>query len=248
MTIAPDVQSPEYVDAWKAWHAGREQAAGSAFGISTLTGTHWLTDEPQQIDGLPGTFVFRDGKALGEAAGIELAPGEEAEVGDVLLKAILPRPGQPALRVFDPAAPTRTKGLGVFDPKPEWAVVGRFEPAAPESSIAITHADGVTTEDRLSGTIHVDLAGQHLHLSAWPSPAGPGRLELTFADASNGATTKQFRFLTTEAPDADGSVVLDFNQAYLPPCSLGTGYLCPIPPAENRLPFTVEAGETFPIL
>jgi uncharacterized protein len=41
-------------------------------------------------------------------------------------------------------------------------------------------------------------------------------------------------------------VELDFNRAFLPPCAFGAGYLCPIPPAQNRLPFAVDAGERFP--
>jgi uncharacterized protein (DUF1684 family) len=41
--------------------------------------------------------------------------------------------------------------------------------------------------------------------------------------------------------------VLDFNLAYNPSCAYGkSGYNCPIPPEENRLPVDIRAGERNP--
>jgi hypothetical protein len=37
--------------------------------------------------------------------------------------------------------------------------------------------------------------------------------------------------------------VLDFNQAYNPPCAFNPYTTCPIPIRENRLPIKVLAGE-----
>jgi uncharacterized protein (DUF1684 family) len=45
------------------------------------------------------------------------------------------------------------------------------------------------------------------------------------------------------APSPDGSITLDFNRAFLPPCAFSYNYNCPIPPEQNRFPFKVEAGE-----
>ena len=50
------------------------------------------------------------------------------------------------------------------------------------------------------------------------------------------------RFLLC-APNPDGSITLDFNRAYLPPCAFNYNFNCPIPPDENRFPFAVTAGE-----
>jgi uncharacterized protein (DUF1684 family) len=42
----------------------------------------------------------------------------------------------------------------------------------------------------------------------------------------------------------DGStIVLDFNYAYNPSCAYDDRWVCPLPPAENRLPFPIRAGE-----
>lgn len=49
------------------------------------------------------------------------------------------------------------------------------------------------------------------------------------------------------APDAQGRVVLDFNRATNLPCAYTDLATCPLPPAENRLPAAVEAGEQIPV-
>ena len=41
----------------------------------------------------------------------------------------------------------------------------------------------------------------------------------------------------------DGSVVVDFNLAYNPPCVFTPFATCPLPPERNNLPVRVEAGE-----
>ncbi|MGG7510034.1 DUF1684 domain-containing protein [Plantibacter sp. YIM 135249] len=40
-----------------------------------------------------------------------------------------------------------------------------------------------------------------------------------------------------------GRVLLDFNQAFVPPCGFSVQYNCPMPPAQNRFAGPVEAGE-----
>jgi uncharacterized protein (DUF1684 family) len=41
-----------------------------------------------------------------------------------------------------------------------------------------------------------------------------------------------------------GNYILDFNKAYNPYCAYGKeGYVCPIPPAENKLEVEIKAGE-----
>ena len=41
----------------------------------------------------------------------------------------------------------------------------------------------------------------------------------------------------------DGSVVLDFNRAYNPPCAFTPFATCPLPPPGNRIDLAVTAGE-----
>jgi hypothetical protein len=53
------------------------------------------------------------------------------------------------------------------------------------------------------------------------------------------------RYLYTAMPQ-DGTIVLDFNKAYSPPCAFTAYATCPLPPPQNRLPVRVEAGEKDP--
>ncbi len=41
----------------------------------------------------------------------------------------------------------------------------------------------------------------------------------------------------------NNTILLDFNKCYNPYCAYATGYNCPIPPVENRLPVAIHAGE-----
>ena len=52
------------------------------------------------------------------------------------------------------------------------------------------------------------------------------------------------RFLDAPPPRG-GTVVLDFNRAYNPPCVFTTFATCPLPPAKNRLTLSVTAGELY---
>lgn len=75
----------------------------------------------------------------------------------------------------------------------------------------------------------------------------PGALMALFTDATSGVTTYAAnRSLQIDPPDAAGGVSLDFNRAANLPCAYTDLATCPRPPAGNRLPFAVEAGEIPP--
>jgi uncharacterized protein (DUF1684 family) len=68
-----------------------------------------------------------------------------------------------------------------------------------------------------------------------------------FTDATSGTTTYAAnRSLELDAPDEHGNVALDFNRAVNLPCAFTDFATCPLPPAENRLPVAIEAGEKIP--
>ncbi len=81
-----------------------------------------------------------------------------------------------------------------------------------------------------------------LDIGQQPGVAG---LFLPFTDGTTGKETYPAgRYVDIEGPDA-GPYVVDFNRAYDPLCAYGAPerYVCPVTPAENRLPVRVEAGE-----
>lgn len=70
-----------------------------------------------------------------------------------------------------------------------------------------------------------------------------GKLFFVFGDLTNGKTTYGAgRFLYADR-SADGKVILDFNQAVNPPCAFTPFATCPLPPRQNRLKISIEAGE-----
>ena len=73
---------------------------------------------------------------------------------------------------------------------------------------------------------------------------GDNMFFITFADATSGLSTYgSGRFIYIDPPDAKGNTYIDFNQAFNPPCAFTKFATCPLPPPQNRLPFSITAGE-----
>ena len=85
------------------------------------------------------------------------------------------------------------------------------------------------------------LNGQVVRLR--PMTTRPGRLYFIFRDGTSGKETYDTaRFLYSDLRP-DGTTILDFNQAYNPPCAFNPFTTCPLPPQENRLKVRILAGE-----
>jgi uncharacterized protein (DUF1684 family) len=52
--------------------------------------------------------------------------------------------------------------------------------------------------------------------------------------------------LELDAPDDNQQLLVDFNRATNLWCAYTDFATCPLPPAENRLPIAIEAGEKIP--
>ena len=74
---------------------------------------------------------------------------------------------------------------------------------------------------------------------------GDGSWLLILADRTTGkGSYPAGRYLDLVAPADDaGTVVIDLNRAYNPPCAFTAHATCPLPPSGNRLDLRVEAGE-----
>jgi uncharacterized protein (DUF1684 family) len=95
-------------------------------------------------------------------------------------------------------------------------------------------------------TLADELGGRPLALTVFASEHAPGYLAL-FTDETSGVTTwPANRSLFLGVPADDGTVTVDFNRATNLPCAYTDLATCPLPPAENRLPVAVRAGEKIP--
>ena len=163
---------------------------------------------------------------------------------------ILHRGDRYALRVKDAQAPTRSafKGLRWYPPKPAYRVTARWIPFNPPHTEKIPTAIGTTLELPAPGVAEFTLDGKTVRLEPVLEDPESKQLFFVLRDATSRTTTYEAsRFLYTGFPDhgldQPGTLVLDFNRLQNPPCAYTPYATCPLPPAENKLPLRIEAGE-----
>jgi hypothetical protein len=156
---------------------------------------------------------------------------------------VIERGDRLALRVKDAASPSRQEftGLDSFPIDPSWRLAARFEPYDPPRPLPVEDVSGGIQDGTSPGAVVFRHGGETHRLDA----LGEGdSLFLIFADATSGKETYGGgRYLYTDLPGDDGTLVVDFNRAYNPPCAFTPYATCPLPPPQNRLPVAVTAGE-----
>jgi uncharacterized protein (DUF1684 family) len=166
--------------------------------------------------------------------------------GSLLLE-IMQRGESFAVRVRDTqgAACRGFAGIDYYPIRSEWRVVARLVPYDPERRIDLVYESGDPEPYRSPGAAVFEWQGVEYRVDPVFDGNRP-RLYIIFGDQTNRDTTYGAgRFLYAPLP-RDGQVVLDFNQAFNPPCAFTLYAVCPLPPAQNRLALRVEAGEKRP--
>ena len=167
---------------------------------------------------------------------------DELVIGDVRI--VVHASGESkTIRIRDPNGPLARGFLGFswFPIDLQYRVVGRFLKDAQPRQLKVLNTFGDIDEYTSEGLVEFTLLGQTLRLR--PFTTRPRRFYFVFRDASSGQETYEAaRFLYSDLLD-DGTTVLDFNQAYNPPCAFNPYTTCPIPIPENRLPIKILAGE-----
>ncbi|WP_123769609.1 DUF1684 domain-containing protein [Vulcaniibacterium tengchongense] len=196
-----------------------------------------------------GVAITLDGEPLrGEA----ILRADDAPTGPSVLgfddgkgqAMVIKRGDRYALRVKHADAPTRTgfRGLEYWPASRDWRVEARFVPHPPGKTLPIANIVGTVDEVPNPGALEFQRDGRTYRLEALDE--GDDRLFLVFADRTSGhGSYPAGRFLDAPLPGPTGRVVLDFNQAYNPPCAFTPFATCPLPPPENRLDLAVAAGE-----
>jgi len=114
-----------------------------------------------------------------------------------------------------------------------------------KESQVIDHPDtfGDMVEDRIDGYVTFRFEGKTYKLDV--TELKGQKLFIKFRDeTSKKETYPPSRYYHTE-PVKDGKVTLDFNYAFSPPCAFTEYATCIFAPAQNNLPFRVEAGEIY---
>jgi len=195
----------------------------------------------------PGTQATIAGKPASVA---KLAPDTaehvtKVEMGTLRFHVIV-RGQRVGIRVRDTesAASRAFKGMMFYPLDLSYRTTATWTPADGKQTVEIPNALGDTSAEVVPGVVTFKLNGQELRLTALGGDAKVG-LFFVFTDPTAKADTYPGgRFLDT-GPVVNGTVVLDFNRAYSPPCAVTPYATCPLAPKENRLPLAIAAGEKF---
>ena len=243
----------------------RNLAAVQPEGPLALTNTQWV-DMEQTIWGVPGVWAPRGDGGSGLLVKADASDGVVVDgvvvEGETVVRGkddespstvvfsesvsghVIAAEGAYALRVWDSQSEgiANFGGIDAFPYSPEWVITGTWTEILGGKSVGFEHLkeEGVARDEVVPGEIRFSHDGQDYNIAAFKA----GRaLQLVFADATNGDSTYSVGRFLFLAPHPDGSITLDFNYAILPPCAFSYAFNCPLPPAQNRFPFAIEAGE-----
>jgi uncharacterized protein (DUF1684 family) len=132
--------------------------------------------------------------------------------------------------------------LAYFPIDEAYAVPAQLTPAAEQVRLQMPTSTGKLRTTARIGTLEFTFKGQALKLAAFLED-GSRRLFVPFSDLTSGTETYQAGRYMNLDPTPTGIYIVDFNVAYHPYCYYNAEFDCPLPPAENRLPLPIRAGE-----
>ena len=262
--MADTAPAPTPLERYATFRERRALAAVQPQGPLALVNTQWVDGE-QTIWGVPGRWATAPEGGLLVTASREDGITVDGELVDGTVRVrgkddaapssivfddhttgfvIAGDEGTYALRVWDARSEAIENfgGIDAYDYNPDWVVTGTFREIEGGTAVGFEHLknEGKTREQVVPGEIRFTHDGVDYDIAAFKA----GRaLQLVFADATNGESTYSVGRFLFLAPNADGSITLDFNLAILPPCAFSYNFNCPLPPKQNRFPFPIEAGE-----
>ena len=215
-------------------------SAPSKLGVITLTRDRRVFFTVQ-----PGVSLLKNDQpfAGGPVVTDETSEADVLRTGNVRLMA-LRRGNRTAVRVKDSQSPQRLgfSEIAMFPPNAAWKIDARFVPSPTIKSLSVPNVLGEVEAMTCPGTLIFFYGGKEFRLDP-VIEEGENALFIIFADETNHTESYHSgRFLSAELPK-DGHVTLDFNRAFNPPCAFTAFATCPLPPAQNRLPLRVTAGE-----
>jgi uncharacterized protein len=213
--------------------------------VPATIGRFVMTGEQVRFEPAPSVHVTLGGTLV--TAPVDLRDDREPKedelvIGDVRL--VIHVSGERrSVRVRDPNGPLARGFVGFswFPIDAKYRVTGRLIRDPQPQLLKVVNTYGDVDEYKSEGVVEFTIEGQTVRLR--PFTTRPKRFYFVFRDASSGQETYETaRFLYSDLRD-DGTTVLDFNEAYNPPCAFNPNTTCPIPLRENRLPVKILAGE-----
>ncbi len=271
LSFAASAEGPTYRQSVEKWRQAYEAQLKSDGGWLTVSGLFWLHDGENTFGSGPlndivlpasapanaGSFEFHAGRttvhmksgvhAMLNGKAIETAemhPDSNADqlaIGDLTLY-VHSSGDRYTIRLRDKNSRLRKDFTGTrwFPVDQSYRVTARYVPYDNPKQIEIQNVMGDTLQETIPGYAVFSLHGQELRLDA---EVDGSSLSVVFRDLTSGHETYAASRFLDAGPPKDGQVVLDFNQAYNPPCAYNPYTTCPLPPPQNRLAVRIEAGE-----
>jgi uncharacterized protein (DUF1684 family) len=195
----------------------------------------------------PGVNATIAGQPVGTTKLPSDASGTAAwvELGGLRMKVIV-RGSRTGIRVKDLNSPAVRAYPGpVFYPLDlNYRVTATWVPALGKTTVDVPNVLGDVTPTPVAGKVQFTLNGHALELTDLGGDPAKGLFFVLNDPTSKTETYPGGRFLDTD-PVVNGKVVLDFNRAYSPPCSVTAYATCPLAPKENRLTVAIDAGQKY---
>ena len=149
------------------------------------------------------------------------------------------------LRMLDPESPRRRSfaGLTYFPVRSAYRVQATFVPYEHAKQVPVPTVLGQLVSMESPGYVEFKIKGRPYRLEPVYETSRHEDLFFIFKDLTSRTETYEAgRFLHTPLP-RNGTVDLDFNRAYNPPCAFTEFATCPLPIKENQLNVRIPAGE-----
>jgi uncharacterized protein len=250
-----------YFDSIRQWQKQRDAGLRSEDGWLTLAGLFWLKPGEHMIGSADSNnFVLPKGSAPAQIGRLRLE-GERVIFTSVdgksralsydenkpdIVRAgsvsffVIKRGGRLGIRAKNSASSVRKnfRGLKYFPINPDFRFHAKLVPNV--KKIPILNVLGETDMEESPGIVEFTYRGQEYRLR----PIYEGKtLFFLFKDRTNMTQTYPAgRMLNTPLP-VNGTVDLDFNKSYNPPCTFTPYATCPLPPKQNTIGVPIEAGE-----
>ncbi|HTX17451.1 MAG TPA: DUF1684 domain-containing protein [Bacteroidota bacterium] len=250
-------ETEAYKSEIEEWHAKRIQRLERPQGWLSLVALDWLKEGKNEFPSI-GAVTLKKGRVFvvidkglvasleGKSflSGIVRTDTDEIVIGSRVFT-IIRRNDRFAVRMWDSESPTRRNFAGIerYPVDRRWRIEARWEAYDPPKKVGIaTVIPGMVEDDLVPGAAVFTVDGAEMKLEP-TLEEGETDYFFVFGDETNGKETYDAgRFLYAHPPK-DGRIILDFNEAYNPPCAFTDFATCPLPTPGNRLKIAVEAGE-----
>ena len=270
---ADSLSIKDYAASIEKWRAESEAKLKSDTGWLTVSGLFWLKEGkstfgsapdndlvlPKAVPAHAGVFL-RTGKRIGVTVNkgvtvtlngkpvtkVDALVNDAEAKEDVLVFGsvslyVIDRGTKIGIRMKDKNSQLRKEFTHKtwFPVQPEYRVVAKFLPR-PERLVRIPNMVNELEDHKAIGLAEFTLHGKTYRLEP---VLAEGQLFFIFKDKTAGKQTYgSGRYLYADMP-RNGQVIVDFNQAYNPPCVFTPYATCPLPLKHNQLDIPIPAGE-----